>query len=800
MMTLWQDIRYGLRMLGRSPGFTAVVLVILAVGIGANTAVFSVVNAVMLRPLPYKDAHRLVGVYQHTPQGDWPPPRAAFLSCRALNQVFEQVAGYWYESPYVRGIDKARQMRAASVSSDLLPLLGLQPMLGRGFLPEEEQPGHERVVILSHAFWRDELDGTPEVLGTTVNLDNQSYTVVGVLPPDVALPFSRPVALWLPLVSKPPDANDPAGAPVVTFARLRKGVTLEQARAALGVVGARLKQMDPGTDYTLTVRRPLDRVLDGKRRLLLLLLGASGFVLLIACSNVANLFLARAAVRRREMAMRAALGASRGRVLRQMLTESLLLSLAGGALGLLVTFWMVPRLVHLCPADIPRLKEMSVDGQVLGFTLGVSILTGLLFGVTPAWRASDVRMNQMLQEGTMRAGAGRGGRRLHDGLVIAQMGLSLILLIGAALLIRSMVALHLLDLGFRPENVLAVTFDLPRLKYPEPRQCQAFFEALLPRVRALPQVRGAGLSLGELGLGTGGFAAVGIRVPGRAYADPQHRDIAMLSHVSAGFLETLGVPLLRGRPFTEGDATDTAGPIILDERLARQQFGDADPIGQRIDFPDSRHTVVGVVGNVWDFRNLGQTEGTLYTPIPPRLWLEYAVLIVRTEGNPVRLAGAIRAAAAELEKDEVIGRIEMVDATLSGMLTHRRFSMILLSLFAGIALTLATVGIYGLLHYRATQQTRDIGIRMALGARKADIRRMVLRQGLGLTLIGVLIGVAGALALTRVLSSLLYGVSPTDPLTLASVSLVLVGIALLASYLPARRAAKIDPMVALRYE
>jgi putative ABC transport system permease protein len=787
-------------MLARSPGFTAIVLVILAVGIGANTAVFSVVNAVMLRPLPYKDAHRLVGVYQHTPQGDWPPPHAGFLSCRELNQVFEQVAGFRYENPYVSGIDKARQVRAASVSSDFLPLLGFQPMLGRGFLPEEEQPGHDRVVMLSHAFWRDELGGTPEVLGTTMNLDNQSYTVIGVLPPDVAPPFGRSVPLWMPLVSKTPDANDPAGAPAVTFARLKKGVTLEQARAALGVVGARLKQMDPEMDYTLTVRRPLDRLLDGKRKLLLLLLGASGFVLLIACSNVANLFLARAAVRQREMAMRAALGASRGRVLRQMLTESLLLSVGGGALGLLVTFWMVPGLVHLCPADIPRLKETSVNEQVLAFTLGVSLLTGLLFGTTPAWRASGVRMTQMLQEGTTRSGTGRGGRRLHDGLVIAQMGLSLILLIGAALLIRSMVALHLLDLGFRPENVLAVTLDLPRMKYPEPRQCQAFFESLLPRVRALSGVRSAGLSLGELGLGTGGFAAVSIRIPGRSYADPQHREVAMLSHVSAGFLETLGIPLLRGRTFTEADATGTTGAIILDERLARQQFGDGDPIGQRVDFPDSQHVVVGVVGTVRDFRNLDQTEGTLYTPIPPRLWLEYAVLIVRTDGDPARLAGAIRARAAELEKDEVVRRVETIDAMLSGMLTHRRFSMILLSLFAGIALTLATVGVYGLLHYRTTQQTRDIGIRMALGAKKADVRRMVLRQGLRLTLIGVVLGVAGALALTRVLASLLYGVSPTDPLTLVLVSLLLVGIALLASYLPARRAARIDPMAALRYE
>jgi putative ABC transport system permease protein len=800
MGTLWQDIRYGLRMLARTPGFTAIVLVILAVGIGANTAVFSVVNAVILRPLPYKDAPRLVCLYQHTQWGDFPPPHAGFLFCRELNQVFEQVAAFWYESPRVTGIDKARQVRAAVVSPELFALLGFQPLLGRGFLPEEERLGHDRVVVLSHAFWRDDMGGTPEVLGKTVNLDDKNYVIVGVLPPGLELPLGRPVALWMPLVLKAPDANEPVGTPVVTFARLKKGVPLKQAHAAVGMVSARLKQMDSTMDHTLIVRRPLDRPLVGKRQLLLLLLGASGFVLLIACSNVANLFLARAAVRQREMAMRAALGASRGRVLRQMLTESLLLSVVGGALGLLAAFWIVPGLVRLCPADIPRLTETSVDGSVLAFTLGVSLLTGLLFGAAPAWRASGVRMTQMLQEGTARSGTGRGGRHLHDSLVIAQMSLSLILLIGAALLIRSMVALHLLDLGFRPENVLGVTFDLPQMGYAEPHRWRAFFESLLPRVRALPQVRAAGLSLGELGLGAGGFAGVGVRVPGRSYADPKYRDPAMLSHVSGGFLETLGVPLRRGRTLTEADATDTAGPIIIDERLARQQFGDADPIGQRIDFPDSQHVVVGVVGTVRDFRTLEQTEGTVYAPIPPRLWVPYAVLVVRTDGDPVRLADAIHAEAVRLEKDESIRKVETVDAMLSGMLTHRWFSMILLSLFAGIALILATVGIYGLLYYNTTQRTHDIGIHMALGAGKADVRRMVLRQGLRLTLIGVVLGVAGALALTRVLTSLLYGVSPTDPLTLAFVSLLLVGIALLASYIPARRAARIDPMVALRYE
>ena len=800
MGVLWQDIRYGLRMLAKSPGFTAVVVVILAVGIGANTAVFSVVNAVMLRPLPYPKAHRLVCVYEHTQYGDFPPPQVGFQLCRELDQVFEQTAGLWPEHPYVTGIDKARQVRAVSVSADMFPLFGIQPLLGRGFLAEEQQPDSNHVVVLSHTFWQDDLDAAPNVIGKTVTLDDKSYTVVGVLPPGVEPPLSRPVSLWMPLVAKEPDPNMPAGDPVDMFARLKQGTTLAQARAAVSVITSRLKEIDPQIDHTLTVRRPLDRLLEGKRKLLLLLLGAAGFVLLIACSNVANLFLARAAVRQREMAMRAALGASRGRVLRQMLTESLLLSAVGGAVGLLLTFWTVQGLVRLCPADIPRLEETRVDTPVLAFTLGASILTGLLFGTVPAWRASGVRMARTLQEGTTRSSTGRKGRRLHGSLVIAQMGLSLILLVAAALLIRSMITLYTLDLGFRPDNVLAVTIGLPEMKYPEPRPCQAFFGSLLSRVRTLPHVRSAGLSLMELGLGFGGYGGVGIRAPGHDYGDPEHRDPTLLSQVTVGFFETLGVPLLKGRTFAETDVFGQGGDVIIDEHLARKQFGDADPIGRRIDFPDSQHVVIGVVGTVKDFQNLEPDWGTVYTPIPDASWIQDAVLVVRTDGDPVHLAGAIRTQVAELEPDDVVRRVETVNAMLSRMLAHRRFVMILLSLFAGIALILATVGIYGLLHYSTTQQARDIAIRMALGAKRADVRGMVLRQGLRVTLIGVAIGAAGALALTRVLSSLLYEVSPTDPLTLASTAVILMGIALVASYLPARRAAKVDPMVALRCE
>jgi putative ABC transport system permease protein len=499
------------------------------------------------------------------------------------------------------------------------------------------------------------------------------------------------------------------------------------------------------------------------------------------------------------MAMRAALGASRRRVLQQMLTESLMLSGAGGVLGLLLALCTIGGLIRLCPVRLPRLDETSVDLSVLAFTLGLSVLTGLVFGTVPAWKASSIRLTRMLQEGAARATTGHRGRRLHGALVVVQVGLSLVLLIGAALLIRSLIALNRLDLGFRPQNVLAVTVSVPETRYSDPQRCRAFFESLLERVRALPQVRAAGLSSGELGLGFGGAGAVSVSVPGRL-PSAEKENPALFSSVTPGFLETLNVRLLRGRTLTDRDGAGQSDSVVIDERLARRYFGDSDPVGRRLDFPDSRHTVVGVMETVKDYDNLDQTWGAVYAPISGIWWFPEMVLVVRTDGDPVPVTDAIRAQAAALEKDEVVRRVETVEAKLSGMLAPRRFSMILLSVFAGTALVLATVGVYGLLNYSTAQQTRDIGIRMALGAERADVRWMVLKQGLKLVLIGVVVGIAGALALTRVLSNLLYDVAPTDPVTLALMSGVLSVIALLASYFPARRAARIDPMAALRHE
>jgi predicted permease len=806
MGTLWQDIRYAGRMLARNPGFTAVVVLILAVGIGANTAVFSVVDAVMLRPLPYEEPDRIVRIHErNTPFEERFIHPANFAVLREQNRAFESLAGYGGRSSYVAGIEKSREMRSCDVTWNLFPLLGAQPLLGRGFLPEDEGLGSPHVMVLSHAFWKQEMGGDPNVISKSIRLtqgrmtaevttvlNHESYAIVGVMPPDFEFPFGHSVPFWTPLLpDEHPEQLWPL--PVMPLARLKDGVTMEQANAELAVLAGRLWRQKGTTDTSgraVYVQRLLDTIVEGHRRLPLLLLGAAGFVLLIACANVANLFLARAATRQREMVMRAALGASRRRVLRQMLTESVLLSLAAGVLGLLLTFCTIKGLVRLCPADTPRLQETNVSLPVLGFTLAVSVFTGLLFGMMPAWRASHVGVMGTLTEGAGRVTGGRGWRRLHNGLVVSQLGLSLMLLIGAALLIRSFVGLANMDLGFHPENVLAVTIELPEAKYAEDQPRMAFFDRLLERVQTVPGVRSAAVVYHLRDL-TGERMQIGFSMPGRTGAQEDH--IAQILDVSPDYFQTMGISLLRGRSLADGDQEQNN--VVVDEILARRHFPDVDPVGQRL---GDRMTVVGVVNSVRDFLTPDPTQGVVYSR--GSAFTGAGVFVIRTDGDPMRLAPAMRGQVAQLEKDQVIKTIGPLEAMFSETLAPRHSVMILLSVFAAIALALATIGVYGLLQYGTTQQTHDIGIRMALGASSGNILTTVLCRGLKLALIGVAAGLTGALALTRVLSSLLYDVTPTDPLTLLLVSCVLTAIALLASYVPARHAARIDPMEALRYE
>ena len=803
METLWQDLCYSIRMLRRNPGFAVLVVLILAIGISVNTAIFSVVNAVMLKPLPYKDADRIVIPWQKNKEGlEFGMSVQAFTFLREKDQAFEYVAGYQGRVPYVTGINRPREVRAMAVSSCFFDLLGVQPLLGRGFRPEEEQPGNDRVVVLSHAFWKDHLDGTPDAIGKImtfatqdrdsngrISLNSVGYTVIGVMPPDFEFPFASSAPFWVPLV--------PQKGGVRLLARLREGVTLERASAEMAAVTDGLRQLDPvgRAETTVGVDRLLDRALKGNRTILLLLLGAAGFVLLITCSAVANLFLARAAARRREMATRMALGASRSRLVRQTLTESLVVSLGAGLLGLFVTFCTVKGLVGLCPASIPRLSQTRIDLSVLLFTLGASVLTGLAFSVMPAWRTSDVCAGQTLKEGLTQSHSGRGWRYLRGGLVVAQISVSLVLLTGTTLLVRSLIALHKVDLGFQPQHVLAMRVDLPSAKYAKPQACQAFFQPLLRQVRALPEVRTAALVCPELDWGShGGF--IGLQLDGRP-PEPSEQRLVKWMAVTPGFFQAMGIEVLRGRTFTDQDIQrGRSSGVIIDENLARKYFPDGEPIGQRV----NGAPVIGVVRTVRDFQVLTPLHDTLYMPLYAGIHLQTMDLLVQTDRDPMRLAPALKAQVAALDQDPTIASLGTLEATLAEMLAPRRFTMILLGLFAGIALILAAAGIYGLLQCSTTQQTHDIGIRMALGARSIDVVKVVLGQGLKLTLLGVATGVAGALALTRVLSSLLYDVTPTDPVTLLLVSCVLIGVALLASYLPAQRAARIDPMVALRYE
>lgn len=809
MNNVWHDIRYGFRMINKNTGLTVTVVLILAIGIGANTAIFSVVNAVMLRPLPYKDSHRIVRIQeQGIPWQEGFMYRPNFFWLREHNSVFESLAGGCGRTTYVTGIESPHEVWVCDVTWNLFPLLGIKPLLGRWFLPEDEKPQSARVVVLSHAFWKDYFNGSPDAIGKSINLtrgrlkndvttalNSENYTIVGVMPPGFDYPYGRSVPFWTPMVMAE-ESGDLYPLPINSQARLKPGVTLEKASAELTLLAGRLRKTDSSAqafEGIVRVRRLLDTIVEGHRKLLLLLLGAAGFVLLIACSNAANLFLARASVRQREVAMRLALGASRGCIMRQMLTESLMLSLGAGALGLVLTCCTVKGLVHLCPSDIPRLQETSVDLSVLGFTLGASMLTGLLFGMVPAWRASDICMSETLKAGAGRTTSGRGWRRLHSGLVVSQLGLSLILLFGAGLLIRSLFALGRIDLGFQPENVLAINLQLPEAKYSEEHSRKAFFEMLLERLRTLPHVRSAAVvhnaySLTELG-------TISVNFTVQSGTNPDEGNSALILAVSSNFFETMGIRLLRGQSFTDQNHNG----IIIDKFLAEKYFPNIDPVGRSI-YADgkSEMNIIGVVDTMRDFQTPEPAEGVIY--FYRSSLLGFGIFLVRTDGDPMRLIPSIRMQVAELEKDQVIKTIEPLEASLSQMLAPRRFVMILFGLFAGIALVLAMIGVYGLLQYSTTQQTHEVGIRMALGARSSDILRTVLGQGLRLIFVGVLLGLAGAVVLSRILSSFLYEVTPTDPLTLAFVSFILAVIALLASYIPARRAAKIDPMEALRYE
>ena len=805
--TLWQDVRFGLRMLVKSPGFTIVAVLALALGIGANSAIFSVVNAVLLRPLPYEDPDRLVMVWEDNTKLGFPrdtPAPANFIDWRDQNQVFEGMAAFADESFNLTGVSEPERINGQRVSANLFQLLGVAPRLGREFLFEEDQPRRERVVIISDRLWHRRFGADKNIIGKTLTLNGESFTVVGVMPANFQFP-SREDELWVPIAFDSTEASRRGSHYLQVIARTKPGITLEQAQAEMSTIAARLQKQYPETNKSVGAAvTPLHEQLVGDiRPALLILLGAVGFVLLIACANVANLLLARAAVRQKEITIRAALGARRLRLMRQFLTESGLLAALGGLVGLLLAVWGVNLLTVFIPDDISQAKGITIDVKVLVFTLIVSLLTGLIFGLAPALQASKLNLNETLKEGGRSSAVGARGNRIRSLLVISEVALALVLLIGAGLLINSFLRLRTIDPGFQSDKLLTMRINLPELKYPDRTRRAAFYTELLHRVEALPGVRSAAVTT-ALPLTFKGNSN-GITIEGRPEPAPDERPIVITRVISPDYFHAMSIPLLQGRSLGEQDKEDSAGAVIISETMARRFWPGEDPIGKRIKmgWSDSSNpwlSVVGVVKDVRQFELNADPKPQIYLPYTQAGLFAPRDLVIRTTTEPLSLTAAVRNTVWEIDKDQPVSDIRTMEQILSESVSRDRFSMLLLGIFAIVALVLASVGIYGVMSYAITQRTHEIGIRMALGAQTGDVLKLAVGQGLKLVLTGVAIGLVAALLLTRVMSSLLFGVSATDPTTFVIISLVLISVAVLACYIPARRATKVNPMIALRYE
>ncbi|HYN85044.1 MAG TPA: ABC transporter permease [Pyrinomonadaceae bacterium] len=806
MGTIWQDLRYGLRMLVKRPGFTAVAVVALALGIGANTAIFSVVNSVLLRPLPYPDSDRIARVYTTIARRDvqrYPMSYLNFADIRDQSTSFEHVAAHASTGAAFRTGDTPESVEGVIATADLFPLLGVEPQMGRVFTREEEGPD-ARVVVISHEMWQKRFGGDRAIVGREFLLDGEATTVLGVMPEGFRFPVEvEGPEYWQPINPRS-ESNEERGASYLSvIARVKPNVTQAQAQAELDAVAARLAEQYPDRNAGRGARLvpAYEAIVGDIRPALLTLLAAVGFVLLIACANVANLMLARAASRRREIAVRTALGASRWRIVRQLLTESLMLALAGGAAGLLLAWWGVDVLSAFVPADIPRVKEIALDRNVLLFTLGVSALTGVVFGLAPALNASKAEITESLKEGGRGTSEGFRSNRLRGLLVVTEVALSLVLLVGAGLLIRSFYSLNAVSPGFETRGVLTGGVALPTTKYREEAQQAAFFERVLERVKALPGVEAAG-GVEPLPMSGNGWQT-GLDIEGRPPAAPGERLTSHTRVVSPDYHRAMGIPLLRGRALDERDTADAPKVIVVNETFVKKYFPGEDPIGRRVTPTIARNFTAEIVGVVGDVKHQD-----LETEVTPEYYASYRqapqpfmTLVVRGRGDdPSALTAAVRGAVLEVDANQPLYNVKPMSEWMSQTAARRRFNTGVLAVFAGVALLLAGVGIFGVMNYSVTRRTHELGVRMALGAQGRDVFRLVVGQGMGLVAAGVVIGLVGALVLTRFISSLLFGVSASDPVTFAGVALVLAAVALLACYVPARRATKVDPMVALRYE
>jgi putative ABC transport system permease protein len=805
MQTIWQDLRFGVRSLAKSPGFALVAILTLALGIGANSAIFSVVNAVLLKPLPYPDSEQLVRVWETFPPAGWGSVSVPNLKdWREQNTVFTELAAYSFRSFNLAGADSPERISGATVSANFFTAVGVAPQLGRTFQAGEDKAGAGRVVIISDQLWRRNFAADPSIVGREIKVGGEGMTVVGVMPPKFEFP-SPLVEMWAPLIFTPTQETSRGNHAFLTVARLRPDVTLGQAIEQMKTIAKRLEDQYPQQQAGRSVLiRPIkEELVQGSRQALWMLLGAVGFVLLIACANVANLLLARAAGRRKEFAVRAALGAGRGRLISQFITESLLLSGTGGLLGLAIGKWGVDLLLIWAANFLPRSSEVGLDGRVIIFTLAVSVLTGVLFGLAPALRVSRGDLYEDLKEGG-RAGEGPRHGRLRQVLVVAEIALALVLLAGAGLLLRSFWQLQKLDTGMRTDGVMTLRLSLPEAKYGTSATIVSFYQQLLERVGTIPGVETAGL-INMLPLLQSGFNG-GINVVGRPQFGPNESPLVEYRAASPNYFRALGIPLVSGRYFSDGDRAEAAPIVIINQTLARALFPSEEAIGKQLTSGviSNTATIVGVVGDV--------RQSGLTTPPRPELYLSYAQagsmiqtanLVVRASGDPqtvTNLVGAIRGAVREVDPAQPIFGLRTMDEVLSLAVAGQQLNMLLLGLFAALAVVLAGVGIYGVMSYTVSQSTREIGVRLALGAQGGDIVKLIVGQGAVLTGIGIVIGLGASVALAQLITTLLYGVSASDPLTYGAMVVLLGGISLLACYLPARRATRVDPIIALRSE
>ncbi|HZU27064.1 MAG TPA: ABC transporter permease [Bryobacteraceae bacterium] len=805
-----RDMRYGARNLARTPGFTAVALLTLALGIGATTAIFSVVNAVLLRPLPYRDAGKLVTLLHG---GTGPVASGNYLDWRDQNRSFDAMGAADAWGPNLTGIDHPEHLAALQVTQNLLPMLGIQPALGRLFRPGEDQPGNEHEVILSDRLWRRRFSADPAVLGRTILLDGAAYTIIGVMPREFRFPpfWATRAELWAPDVLAD-RAQNRGGNSMRVFARLKDGVTLAEARAEMAGITARLERQYPGTNRDVRVTPLKENVVGNIRSPLLILLASVAFVLLIACANVAHMLLARTSDREREIAVRTALGAAKSRVIGQFLTENLLLAGLGAVTGLALAAWGIKALVKLAPGELPRIQTVSIDLPVLVFLLIVTLLTTLLFGLAPAMRAAAAEVNGALKDGGRSGSEGVRRNRVRAFLVASEFALAFMLLIGAGLMIRSFIALKAVDPGFNPHGVLSMVVSVAGSAEAQPGRRVMFYRQLLDRVRALPGVEAAG-GINHLPV-AGDLWGWPFIIEGRPKPRPGESPGAVYRIVMPGYFQTMRLPLRRGREITDADDSRTPGVVLINERAAATYWPGEDPLGKRISFENDKEkrpiwlTIIGVVKDARQYDWAARPDPEVYLAAlqhhdfledPAAHW-SYLTLVLRTRGNPADLAAAVKRTVWSFDKNLPISEVLTMDAVVAGATAEARFEMLLLAVFAAVALLLAVVGIYGVMNYAVSRRTHEIGIRISLGASRAEVLRLVARQGMIQALAGLALGAIGALLLARLIAGILYGVRPTDPATFIVVMLVLVLAAVTAVCVPAHKASRVEPMIALRHE